>query len=164
MASTVWQPGHQLTGALPAVGEARFEEAQEDPLGPADVTRVVAADLAAPVVDRTEAPDAGLELVDAGVGERPRVRLVLDRGVLGGQPEAVEAHRRQHAVALHRAVADDQVAERVVADVAHVRRPARVRVHAEDVERRARVVVVDLDTRLSPTTRACHFSSTACAS
>ena len=104
----------------------------------------MAADLAAPVVHRAEAADAGLELLDAGVGERPGMRLVLDGGVLGGQAEAVEAHRRQHAVALHRAVADDQVAERVVADVAHVCRPARVRVHAEDVERRAGVVVVDL--------------------
>ena len=44
LASTVWQPGHQLTGAS-AVGQAGLQEPQEDPLGPADVVRVVAADL-----------------------------------------------------------------------------------------------------------------------
>ena len=33
------------------------------------------------------------QLLDAVVGERPRVRAGLDGGVLGRQPEAVEAHR-----------------------------------------------------------------------
>src|SRR5947209_10680681 len=41
-------------------------------------------------------------------------------------------------------MAGDQVAERVVAHVPLVRRPARVRVHAQAVEARPRVVVVDL--------------------
>src|SRR5580658_2783809 len=45
---------------------------------------------------------------------------------------------------LHRPVTDEEVAEGVVADVALVRRPARVGVHAEHVIRRARIVRVDL--------------------
>jgi hypothetical protein len=40
-----------------------------------------------------------------------------------GSPKRVEADGRQHGVALHRAVAHDEVAEGVVAHVAHVGRP-----------------------------------------
>jgi hypothetical protein len=45
---------------LGAVGEPRGEQAREDDLVPAHVGRVVAADLAAPVVDGTEPLHAGL--------------------------------------------------------------------------------------------------------
>ena len=68
----------------------------------------------------------------------------FDGGVLGRQPEAVEPDGAEDGVTLHRALADEEVTEGVVADVALVGRPARVRVHAEHVVRRARVVVVDL--------------------
>ena len=127
-----------------AVGQAGLEEPEEDDLVPADVGRVVAADLPAPVVDRAEALHAGLQLGDAGLGEGPRVLAGADGGVLGGQAEGVEAEGRQHGVSLHGAVPDEQVAEGVVPDVALVGGPARVGVHAQDVLRRARVVGIDL--------------------
>ena len=105
---------------------------------------VVAAHLAAPVVDRPEPLQAGLELLDAGVGEDPGMDPGLDGGVLGRQAEAVEPDGAEHGVALHGALADQQVTEGVVADVALMGGAARVGVHAEHVVGRARVVVVDL--------------------
>src|SRR4051812_5827567 len=141
---------HRLAAGTPVhrrlgpVDQASFQEAQEDPLRPPDVVRVVALDGAAPVVDGADARDGVGELADAGVGERAGVLAGLQGRVLRGETEAVEPDRAQHAVPVHRAVADDQVAERVVADVTHVRRPRGVRVHAEDVVLGPRVVVRDL--------------------
>ena len=126
-----------------AVGQAGLEQLQEDPLGPVDVLGAVAAHLAAPVVDASDAGDRAAQHLDALVGEGTGVHPGVDRRVLGGQPEAVEAHRRQHRLALHGAVAGEEVAEGVVADVAHVRRTGGVRVHAQHVAARAGVVVVD---------------------
>ena len=104
----------------------------------------MAADLPPPVVDGPEGLHAGLQLGDASLGEGPGVLAGADGGVLGRQAEGVEAERREHGVALHGAVAHQEVAEGVVADVALVGRAARVGVHAQDVLRRAGVVGVDL--------------------
>ena len=141
---------HRLTSRAPVdrglgpVDEARFQEPQKDPLRPADEVRIVTLHDATPVVHRADSLQRRRQLFDTGVGERTRMLPALDRGVLGRQPEAVEANRAQHAIPVHRPVADDQVAERVVADVAHVRRTRRIRVHRQHVERGPRVVVVDL--------------------
>ena len=78
------------------------------------------------------------------VGEDPGMGAGLDGRVLGGQPEAVEPDRAQHGVAGHGPLADDQVPEGVVADVALVGGAARVGIHAQHVQRRPGVVVVDL--------------------
>ena len=104
----------------------------------------MAVDLAAPVVDGTEPPQRRGELGDPGVGEDPGVGAGLDGGVLGGQAEGVEPDRAQDALALHGLVADGQVAEGVVPDVALVRRPRGIGVHAQRVELLPGVVVVDL--------------------
>ena len=127
-----------------AVGQAGLQETQEDPLRPADVVRVVALDLSPPVVHAADPGDRAAQHLDALVGEPAGVATGLDRRVLRGQAEAVETHRRQDGVALHGAVARQQVAEGVVAHVTHVRRARRVGVHAQHVVPVARVVVVDL--------------------
>ena len=105
---------------------------------------VVADDLPSPVVDGSELDDALLQLGDPRLGERPRMLAGLDGGVLGREPERVEPERGQDGLAVHRPVPDEEIAEGVVADVALVRRTARVRVHAKHVRRRARVVRVHL--------------------
>ena len=150
------------------VGQAGLPEAQEDELVPLDVGRVVAVDLAAPVVDGAEPAQRRRQLGDPGVGEDPRMGPGLDGGVLGGQAEGVEPDRAEDALALHGLVADGQVAEGVVADVALVRRPRGVRVHAQRVELLPGIVVVDLVGALvipvalplalhrSDVVRACH--------
>ena len=139
-------------GRLRPVGQAGFQELQEDPLGPAHEGGVVALDHPAPVVGRPQAQQGRGQLLDLGFGERPRMLAGLDGGVLGRQPEAVEADGREDGLAVHRPVADQQVPEGVVAHVAHVGRPARVGVHAQDVGLRAGVVVVDLVGPLVPPT------------
>ena len=141
---------HRLAAGAPVdrgvgpVGQAGVQQAQEDDLVPMDVGRVVAADLPPPVVDGTQAVQRLLQLGDAGLGEDPRMGARLDGRVLGRQAERVEAEGREHGLALHGLVPDHQVAEGVVAHVALVGRAGRVGVHAEGVEGRSRVVVVDL--------------------
>ncbi len=115
------------------VGQAGLEQLGEDDLVPLDVGRVVAPDLAAPVVDGTERRDRRLELGDPGVGEDAGVGARLDRRVLGRQPEGVESERGEDGVAEHGAVTDQQVAKRVVAHVAHMGRSRRVGVDGEHV-------------------------------
>jgi hypothetical protein len=79
--------------------------------------------------------------------ERPRlgVRVVLDRRVLGRQPERVPPERVQHVEALHPLQAGDDVADHVVADVADVRVTGRVREHFEAVEFRPGAVDFHLE-------------------
>ncbi len=147
--------GAPVDGGALAVGQARLEQPQEDPLGPADVVGVVALDLAAPVVDapRRTIDDDSCSMRSSvnGRGCSP----VLMAAFSAGRPKQSNPIGRQHRVAVHGAVADDQVAEGVVAHVAHVGRPRRVGVHAQHVVVRARVVVVDLVGALSRQ-RCCH--------
>ncbi len=137
-------PRAPVDGGQRAVGEPGLEEPQEDDLVPADVGRIVAPDLTAPVVDRPQPLDAGLQLGDAGLGEGSGVFAGANGGVLGGKPEGVEAEGREDGESQHGAMADEQVPEGVVADMALMGRPARVRVHAQHVLRGAGVVGVDL--------------------
>ena len=66
---------------------------------------------------------------------------VLHRRVLGRHAEGVPAHRVQHVEAARALVARHDVAHRVVADVAHVDAPGRVREHLEHVVFGPRIVV-----------------------
>ena len=141
---------HGLTSGTPVdrgqgpVGQARLPKAQEDDLVPLDVGGVVAVDFAAPVVDGPEPAQRRRELGDPGVREDPRMGPGLDGGVLGRQAEGVEPDRAQDPFALHGLVADRQVPEGVVPDVALVRRPRGVGVHAQRVELLPGIVIVDL--------------------
>ena len=73
-----------------------------------------------------------------------RLPAVPDRRVLRREAERVESERGEDGVTEHRLVADEDVAEGVVADVTLVRGTARIGVHAEHVVRRSGVVIVDL--------------------
>ena len=67
--------------------------------------------------------------------QRPlaRRRIVLERGVFGGQPEGVPAHGVQHVVAAHPHVPGQRVADGVVAHVAHVQLAAGIGQHLQHV-------------------------------
>ncbi len=86
------------------IGQAGLVEPDEDPLGPAHVGGVVAGHLAPPVVATADAHQRAAQLGDAGVGEGTGMDAGLDGRVLGGQAERVEAHGREHGVAVHGAV------------------------------------------------------------
>ena len=79
---------HRLAAGAPVdrgvgpVGQAGLQQLGEDDLVPLDVLGIVAADLAAPVVDGAQRGDGLLQLLDAGVGEHPGVGAGLDGGVL----------------------------------------------------------------------------------
>ena len=117
----------------------------EHPLLPAVVVRGAGGELAGPVVAEAEPPELGLHVRDVPVRPLRGRHPVLDRRVLGRQPEGVPAHRLEHVLAEHPLVARDHVADRVVADVAHVQAPARVGEHREAVELLAGRVLGDAE-------------------
>ena len=119
--------GHRV---VPAV-----EDAQEDPLRPAVVGRIAGHDLAAVIVRQPQPAQLAAHDVRVPPDGDGRVLAGVDRVLLGGQPEGVEAERVQHVAAGHALVA----AEHVGADVAQ-RMPdvqpdaAGVREEVEQVE------------------------------
>ena len=70
---------------------------------------------------------------DIGPGPFARMDLALHRRILGRHAERVPAHRVEHFVALHPPVAGDDVAHRVIADMAHVDAPRGIGEHLEHV-------------------------------
>jgi hypothetical protein len=122
-----------LDGRLPAVGEPALKEAQEEPLRPAVVLGLVAGEHAIPV-DRPAHPlhlraDRG----DVPLGHLARMPALADGGVLGREPERVEAHRPEHGEAHAPPVVRDDLAQHVVAHVPHVELAGGVRKHLEHV-------------------------------
>ena len=118
--------------ALP-VRQALLPHLEEEPLVPAVVLWLAARHLAVPVVAETECLELPLHGLDVGPRPVPRIALVLDRGVLGGQPERVPAHRMQDAEALHALVARQRVTDAVVSDMAHVEDARWVGKHLQHV-------------------------------
>ena len=111
------------------------EDAQEDPLRPAVVGRVAGHDLARAVVRQPQ--PAQLAAHDVGVlpdGDG-RVLTGVDRVLLGGQPEGVEAERVQHVAAGHAQVAAEHVGADVAQRMPHVQPDAAgIREEVEQVE------------------------------
>ena len=129
-----------VDGRFPAVGEALLEEPQEEPLRPAVVGRLVRGDLAVPVDRPAHALHLRADGGDVPLDDEARMPALADGRVLGGQAEGVVAHRAQHAKAHAPPDVREDVAERVVLDVAHVELARRVREHLEHV----RVLLVHL--------------------
>ena len=143
-ASTVWQRSHQLTIGLPAIGEAALEHRDEEALLPAIVRGIAGRELASPVVAEPHAPQLIPHVGDVVARPGRRMRPALDRRVLRRHAEGVPADRVQDVEAAHASLARDHVADRVVADVAHVDAAGRIRKHLEAVELRTGRVGADL--------------------
>ena len=110
------------------------EDLQEDPLRPLVEGHVDGRHPAPGVVAEADAVDLLLVARDVALGADPRVDAVLDRVLLGGQPEGVEADRVQHLVAGHHLVAAQHVGRDVAQRVADVQAGAGgVREHVQDV-------------------------------
>src|SRR5205807_2935228 len=75
-----------------------------------------------------------LDVRDVAIGDLARVATLPDRSVLRGQAEGVPAHRPQDAQAVAAAKVCEDVAQRVVEDVAHVQVAGRIGQHLEHVE------------------------------
>ena len=110
------------------------EDPQEDPLRPAVELRVGGGDAAAGVVAEAQPAQLPQEDVDVLVRGRAGVLTGLDRALLGGQPERVEAHRVQYVVTAHAPVPRVGVGADVAQRVPDVQtRPGRVGKHVQDV-------------------------------
>ena len=125
--------GTPVHTALFAIGETLFKHAQEEPLVPAIVFGLAGGDFAAPVIAEAEAAECALEFGDVVVGPDAWMRVVLDGGVFGGEAEGVPTHGMEDVEAAHALDAGDDVADGVVAHVAHVHGAGGVGQHFEDV-------------------------------
>ena len=131
---------HGLVDRIPvdlgilAVGQALFHQPREHQLFPAVIIRRAGRELARPVVGKTQALELAPHMLDVGVSPARGRGSVLDRRVLGRQPEGVPTHRLQHVLAPHPVVAADDVADGVIPHVAHVKCAGRIRQHGEAVE------------------------------
>ena len=132
-ASTVWSFGAPVDGRLLAVGQVALEELQEQPLRPAVVLGSCAETSRSQSIAQPSAAHLLPDPRDVALGDLARMAALLDRRVLGGQAERVEAHRPQDRVAVAAAEVRDDVPERVVQDVPHVQVAGGVRQHLEHV-------------------------------
>ena len=126
-----------------AIRHALFQQPGEHQLFPAVVLRPAGGELAAPVDGVAQRLELRAHVSDVGVGPFGRRGLVLDRGVLRRQAERIPAHRLQHVLAVHALVAADDIADGVVAHVAHVQCAGRIRQHRQAVELRPRRIFAD---------------------
>ena len=119
--------------ALLAIDEAGVEQVEEQRLLVAVISGVAGRELAAPVEREADLLQLLAHRRDVGPGPFARMDLALHRRILGRHSERVPAHRVEHFVALHPAIARDDVAHRVVADVAHVDAPRGIGEHLQHV-------------------------------
>ena len=143
---------HGIFGRVPidpgflAVGEVRREEVEKHLLFVAVIFRMAGRDLARPVIGKAHALQLAAHRRDIFAGPGCRVDIAGDRRILRRQPESVPSHRVQHVEALRPAVAGNQIAHRVVADMPDMELARRIREHFKHIIFRARRVLTRLDT------------------
>ena len=145
LASTVWSTGSQLTFDFLRVDEARGEEIEKQLLLMLVVARIAGRDFARPVERQPHRLQLRAHRVDVGVGPFRGMRVVLHRGVFRRHAERVPAHRMEDVEAARPQIAGDHVAHRVIAHMADMNAPRRIREHLQDVIFRPRIVVAGLE-------------------
>ena len=128
--------GAPVDPALLADSQPLLEHFQENPLVPLVVVGEAGVDLPRPVVGDPQPLELGLHVGDIVQGPGPGMDAALDGGVLGRHAQRVPADRVEDVEALHDLEPGDDVADRVVPDVAHVDVAGGVGVHLEAVELR----------------------------
>ena len=116
------------------VGQPQVVQLEEEPLRPLVELGIAGHRLVIPGPHSAHGTHLATHVGD--VGQRPlvRVRAHLDRRVLGGQTERVEADGEEDVVALHAAIAGRGVAGRHRVPVADVQVARRVGQHRQEVE------------------------------
>ena len=112
--------GAPVDGHGGLIGHVVLEELEEDPLRPLIVGGVGGIDTAIPVKAVAEHLELIGEGLDVVLRDDGGVDMVLDGVVFGGQTEGVKPDREEHVVALHAALAADDVHRRERARVADV--------------------------------------------
>ena len=122
-----------------------LKELQEDPLGPFIIVGVGGVHLARPVKREAEPLQLAAEAGDVLLRDFCRVNARFDGVILRGQAKRVIAHREEDVIALHTALAADDVDCRVAQRVADVQPlPGRIRKLDEAVKLRLGIVVLRL--------------------
>ncbi len=119
-------------GAL-LVGEPLFVHPEEEELLPPVVFGLAGRDLPVPVVAEAHPLELALHVVDIFMGPDGGVDAPLDGGVFRRHAEGVPAHRVEDVESLHPLVAGDDVADRVVPDMADVDPAGGVGEHFEEI-------------------------------
>ena len=126
-------PGHNLLvgqAALAArapvdrhlafISKAVLVKLQKNPLRPPEVTGVGGIHFARPVKREADALELLAEVIDILLGHAGRMDMVFDGIVFRRQAECVPTDGEEHVVALHPALAGDDIHGRVAARVAHM--------------------------------------------
>ena len=113
--------------------QAGFEQVEKQRLFVAVVIGLAGGELATPVEREAEALQLRLHLLDILEGPGARMDALFHRRIFGWHAERIPAHRVEHFVPLRAAVAGEDVAHGVVADVAHVDASAGIRKHLKDI-------------------------------
>ena len=117
------------------IGEARLQELQEQPLGPAVVIGVAGGHFAIPVDREPELVQLLPHRSDVLVGPAAGIHTPFNGGVFGGQSEGIPAHRMQHLLAAQPLHPCHHIGDHVVAHMAHVQVPRGVGEHRQRVKR-----------------------------
>ena len=133
----VGQHGHvdrvPVNHSVLAVHEALFQEIEEQRLLLAVVFRVAGREFAGPVDRQAQRLHLPAHRRDVLIGPVGGVAALFHRGVLGGHPEGVPAHRMQHAVSKRAPVPRHHVAHRIVANMPHVDASRRIGKHLQHI-------------------------------
>jgi hypothetical protein len=132
-------------GRAPPVSQPALEHPDEQPLVPAVVLGIAGRDLSSPGVADAEPLQLPLHVGDVLARPLLGVEIVLDRGVLGGQPERVPAEGMQYVEALHSLQPGDDVTNHVITNVTDVRVTRGIGEHLETIELRSRRVGRDFE-------------------
>ena len=130
---------HRLVNGVPvhnrvfAVNQSFLEHAGKQPLLPAVVIRLTCYDLARPVVAVSEEFELRAHLVDVLVCPIRGRHFFIDGSIFCRHAKCIEADGLQHVQAMHAAIPTDDIANGVIADVAHVQPPAWIGQHAQAV-------------------------------
>ena len=120
--------------ALAAVGQPALEHLEEHPLVPLVIFGQAGVDLPRPIIGEAHALELHLHVGDVVQGPLLGMGAVLDGGVLGRHAQGVPADGMEDIEAAHHLEAGDDVADAVVADVAHMDAARGVRIHLQAVE------------------------------
>ena len=137
--------GAEVDRDLRLIGKAVLKELQEDPLRPFIIAGVGGVHLARPVKREAEALELAAEAGDVLLRDLCGVNARFDGVILRGQAKRVIAHREEDVIALHTALAADDVDCRVAQRVADVQPlPGRIRKLDEAVKLRLGMILACL--------------------
>ncbi|MCY1167703.1 hypothetical protein D9M73_76730 [compost metagenome] len=119
--------------AFLAIDQAVREQVQEQRLFVPVIIRLARRQLARPVEREAQPFELCLHRRDIVAGPAAGVNTLFHRGIFGRHAEGVPPHRVEHFHACHPAIARQHVAHRIVADMAHMDPPRRIRKHFKNI-------------------------------